>query len=124
MPEATWDGNIGSTSGPDLSRRVKIDIDVRSFATGESNLTGTNIGVGHGPGVLSGTVTVRGVVQSGAIVLLFDEETEQYVNATTSNASGIYTFTGLPEGRQFFMVFKEPTGLWEYRVSSRRTPVA
>lgn len=79
-------------------------------------------GVGFGAGVLTGTVTVKGIVQAGVIVLLFDEATSQFINATTTDAGGVYTFTGLPTTRDFFMVYKEPSGLWEYRVSSRRTP--
>ena len=112
-PELTQTGSV-------TTRETLQEVTFRSLADAVSRVTGN--GVGFGLGVLSGTVTVRGVVQAGAIVLLFDEETNAYVNSTTTNASGVYTFNGLPD-RQFFMVIKEPTGLWEYRVSSRRTPV-
>lgn len=120
MPNVAWDGVPIPTERANLVSRTAADVRAKSLASGESRITDN--GIGFGSGTLSGTVTVRGAIQAGAIVLLFDELTGQYVNSTVSDGSGIFTFTGLPD-RQFFMVFKEPTGLWEYRVSSRRTPV-
>ena len=113
-PELTQTGSV-------TTREMLQGVTFRSLADAVSRVTGN--GVGFGLGVLSGTVTVRGVVQAGAIVLLFDEETNAYVDSTTTNSSGVFSFSGLAEEKQFFMVIKEPTGLWEYRVSSRRTPV-
>lgn len=121
MAYISWQSPELTQTGTVSTRETLQEVTFRSLADVESRVTDN--GVGFGLGVLSGTVTVRGVVQAGAIVLLFDEETNAYVNSTTSDASGIFSFSGLPENRQFFMVFKEPTGLWEYRVSSRRTPV-
>lgn len=72
---------------------------------------------------LSGSVSIKGVPQSGVTVLLYDEATYAFVASTTTDGAGLYTFTGLSTANTYFMVYKEPSGLWEYRVSSRRTPV-
>lgn len=73
-------------------------------------------------GNLSGTVKVNGALIQGAKVRCYEEVTGVYVKETISDASGNFLINGLDTALQYFLVISEPSDLWEYRVSSRRTP--
>src|ERR1051326_2179267 len=59
---------------------------------------------------ITGTVTeANGSVVSGAIVDLFDDATRAYLGTTTTNASGVYTFSPLNNAKAYRVNVKHPT---------------
>ena len=87
-----------------------------NFVIGETDFSGR--------GVLSGSVMLQGTIVQGYTVDLFEEETQQHVASTISNASGYFEFTNLEHTYKYYLVVKQPgSGDWEYRISSRRIPV-
>ena len=77
----------------------------------------------EGNGVLSGVVRVDGENQIGCIVSLYSEKTQEYLTSSVTDSNGMFVFEHLNTEELFYIVAKEPSGAWEYRVSSRRKPV-
>lgn len=77
----------------------------------------------EGSGVLSGVVRVNDELQTDCIVSLYSEDTQELLQSTTTNASGEFIFEGLNTEELFYIVAKEPSNAWEYRISSRRKPI-
>lgn len=77
----------------------------------------------EGNGVLSGTVSVQTVNTENCTVLLYSERTGEFLAQTLTNALGQFEFKNLNTEELFYLTFKEPTSLWEHRISSRRSPV-
>lgn len=75
-----------------------------------------------GPGRLSGTVTVNDKLIKDAIVRCYKETTGEYIKETTSDEFGYFLISDLDPDIKYFLVISEPSNLWEYRVSSRRSP--
>lgn len=94
---------------------VAPDAEVVDFGIGQGDFSGT--------GVLSGTVRVQGEPGENFTAILFDEQTHAKISETASDSTGHFSFTGLEKAYKYYIVFKSPDGLWEYRVSSRRVPV-
>ena len=84
------------------------------FRIGETDYSGS--------GVLSGSVRIRGEIGAGFAVDLHAEDTGERIGTTTTDAVGTFEFTHIEKTQKYFMAFKDPTGEWEYRVSSRRNP--
>lgn len=97
---------------PDYSVPDPENVD---FIIGETDFSGN--------GILAGSVRILGDVGSGFIVDLHSEITGEKISSTVTDGIGTFEFTNLEKTEKFFMVFKDPSGLWEYRVSSRRNPV-
>ena len=94
---------------------VAPDADAVDFGVGQGDFSGS--------GVLSGTVRVQGEPGANFTAILFDEITHTKVAETATDSMGHFSFTGLEKAYKYYIVFKSPDGLWEYRVSSRRIPV-
>ena len=79
-------------------------------------------------GIISGNAHIAGItslkgVPISAMVVLHEEVTGGVVSSTTSSSTGEYRFDNLDVNSKYFIIVKEPSGLWEYRVQSRITPV-
>lgn len=98
-----------------LPSYIAPDADEVIFGIGQTDFSGT--------GTLSGTVRVQGEPGSAFTAILFDEVTHTKVSETTTDITGHFSFTELEKTIKYYIVFKSPDGLWEYRVSSRRNPV-
>lgn len=75
-----------------------------------------------GPGRLSGTVAVNDKLIKDAIIRCYEETTGEYIKETTSDEFGYFLISDLDPATKYFLVISEPSNLWEYRVSSRRSP--
>lgn len=98
-----------------LPSYIVPDADDVVFGIGRTDFSGT--------GTLSGTVRVQGEPGSAFTAILFDELTHSKVAETSTDVTGHFSFTELEKTIKYYIVFKSPDGLWEYRVSSRRNPV-
>lgn len=97
-----------------LPSYIVPDADDVVFGIGRTDFSGN--------GTLSGTVRVQGEPGSAFKAILFDELTHSKVAETTTDVTGHFSFTELEKTIKYYVVFKSPDGLWEYRVSSRRIP--
>lgn len=70
-----------------------------THATSTSNVVTTNI-VANSPGVIGGTITDESNSSPipGATVYLLNGDTDTIITSTTTNGSGVYSFTGLNAG--------------------------
>ena len=84
------------------------------FVIGETDFSGRD--------VLSGTLRVRGEAQSSWCVDLYSEDSKKYIATTVTDITGFFEFEGLEHVQAYFMIIRDPNGLWEHRVSSRRVP--
>jgi hypothetical protein len=75
-----------------------------------------------GFGTLSGIYRIRGVAAANVHVRVFSEETGEYLGKVDTDANGGFTIPNVNKDHQFNLVFREPSGAWEDRVSSRRIP--
>lgn len=75
-----------------------------------------------GFGTLSGIYRIRGVAAANVHVRVFSEETGEYLGQVDTDANGGFTIPNVNKDHQFNLVFREPSGAWEDRVSSRRIP--
>ena len=76
-----------------------------------------------GDGKLQGFYKIKDRPVEGTIVRVFAEETDEYLGEVTTNSIGAFLVPNLDKTKKFYLVFRDPYGLWEDRVSSRRTPV-
>ena len=77
----------------------------------------------HGTGVLSGLYRVKGQPVAGAQVKVFTEDTDEHLGTVDTDAVGQFIVPNLDKTKKFYVVVRDPLGLWEDRVSSRRSPV-
>lgn len=108
MPE------VLSTIYPPITARVQLNVIVNIESSTKP---------GSGSGFIQGVVTLKGTPEPNAIVSLFEEESGIRVKTITASSSGLYRFDNLDTTLKYFIIVKEPSGLWEYRVQSRITPV-
>ena len=106
-------------SYPDIvgERSLNVNADLNRFDEAAYNP--------YDPGTISGLTKIAGSPIPGCNVFLFRDETNELVAQTTSNASGVFVFTGLNKAMKFMVVVKIAAGFesYEYMVSSRRNPV-
>lgn len=74
-------------------------------------------------GEISGTVDVSSIPSKNCVVLLYEENTSTYISETTTDNNGVFKFTKLNRSLKFYVIVKNSNPNWEYRVSSRRSPV-
>lgn len=77
----------------------------------------------YGNGVLSGLINVDGANVEGAEIICMEEDTLNIAVISYTEFDGTFSITDLDPNKRYFLVVKEPTGAWEYRVSSRRIPI-
>lgn len=75
----------------------------------------------HGPGVISGLVTIDGSPKPGFMIYLL--EGTRVIMETITDGTGAYSFVGLDMAYKYDIVAIDPTGTWETKVSSRRSPI-
>lgn len=78
--------------------------------------------VGHG--ILAGTVRIAGDVAEGVKVRVFSEESNEFLGEVVTDVNGQFEIPNVLNGHAFCLVFRDPLGAWEDRVSSRRIAVA
>lgn len=74
-----------------------------------------------GNGKISGNVLVDGFPRSNMTALLF--ENNMIIRSTLTDTSGYYEFKHLDPALKYDVLMKDPQGIWESKVSSRRTPL-
>ena len=106
-------------SYPDIvgERSLNVSADLNRFVEAAYNP--------YDPGTISGLTKIASSPIPGCAVFLFRDETNELVAQTTSNASGVFAFTGLNKAMKFMVIVKIAAGFesYEYMVSSRRNPV-
>ena len=114
-------GNIRITKGVGRYNGRSYNIPQRDFST----VLGSVPPQFAGSGVISGTVRIKGDSMPGSKVILLEETSDRLVSETVSDINGNFAFTNLNTNNQFYIVAKPnaENPAWEYRVSSRRTPV-
>ena len=75
-----------------------------------------------GYGELAGTYRIRGETVGGVEVRVFSEQTGEYLGMVMTDSSGRFSIPNVNKAHLFALVFREPSGAWEDRVSSRRLP--
>ncbi len=75
-----------------------------------------------GFGELAGAYRIRGENIGEVEVKVFSEQTGEYLGQVKTNVNGQFTIPNVNPNHLFALVFREPTGAWEDRVSSRRIP--
>ena len=75
-----------------------------------------------GFGELAGAYRIRGENIGEVEVKVFSEQTGEYLGQVKTNANGQFTIPNVNKDHLFTLVFREPSGAWEDRVSSRRIP--
>ena len=75
-----------------------------------------------GFGELAGAYRIRGENIGEVEVKVFSEQTGEYLGQVTTNLNGQFSIPNVNPNHLFTLVFREPTGAWEDRVSSRRIP--
>lgn len=76
-----------------------------------------------GEGKLSGTCRVLGVGFANVEVKVYSEETDELLGYVQTDVNGEFTVPNVKPGVDFYLIFRDPAGAWEDRVSSRRTAV-
>lgn len=71
---------------------------------------------------LAGTYRIRGENVGQVDVKVFSEQTGEYLGHVDTDANGQFRIPNVNPDHKFTLVFREPSGLWEDRVSSRRIP--
>lgn len=80
------------------------------------------LGTTGGSAKFAGTIATGTAPIDGVVVKVFDALSLQPAGEVVSNSIGEWEITGLRENREYFLVAANPDNLWEYTVSSRRTP--
>lgn len=75
-----------------------------------------------GFGELAGAYRIRGENIGEVEVKVFSEQTGEYLGQVKTNVNGQFSIPNVNSDHKFNLVFREPTGAWEDRVSSRRIP--
>lgn len=75
-----------------------------------------------GYGELAGSYRIRGESVGAVEVKVYSEQTGEYLGMVMTDVNGQFSIPNVNKNHQFALVFREPSGLWEDRVSSRRLP--
>lgn len=73
-----------------------------------------------GNGTISGTVVVDGIPKPSMRMLLL--EGNRCIRDTLTDNAGYYEFRLLDERLKFDVIAKDPSGLWEAKISTNRYP--
>jgi hypothetical protein len=84
------------------------------FVIGETDFSGR--------GRLAGSVRSRGETAAGFFVDLYEEASNRLISSTTTDSVGFFEFPEIEHTFKYFMIIKDPEGMWEHRVSSKRVP--
>ena len=75
-----------------------------------------------GYGTLAGVYRITGSIVEGVSVRVFSEESNEFLGEVFTDSTGQFTVPNVSDSHSFYLVFREPSGAWEDRVSSRRFP--
>lgn len=100
--------------------------DIRKYTIYYESVDGSYVNLSSieftGTKKLAGTYKIRNVPTQNATVKVFLESNNQFIGETTTDSMGYFEMPNLSDTQQFYLVFRDPDGLWEDRVSSRRIP--
>lgn len=100
-----------------------------SSSSSPPTLIPTVIGFGSDSFYYTGNGTIEGIVRikkknsAQCECVLFTEKHNQFVQSVLSDENGIFKFNNVDETFQYYIVAREKSGLWEYRIQSKITPV-